>query len=120
MSLATQLRGLYIIGALAFLFRQPFSWLNFPAFVWWAALGWFSKFSHLDPKPGEEICRNIMKVDIFFILLRSAIYWIVPTSLLIGEYVTILLAGIFVTMSCEPKPPRPKHLTRLVSVTEGV
>lgn len=127
-SLSMQVRTLYVIGAFRILLDLPLSLWNLVGFVPWLANAVFCKLSFLDPKPGEEISRNVGKLIVPLILGRCWLYFMffmligvsLRTHLFYAATLWIILTCIIVTTSCDPKPPRPKRLRVLVHSTEGV
>lgn len=120
-SLAWQMKGIYIGGAFCFLFARPLSLFNFFPFIIWLTTGVFTRFSALELDPREELQRNAAKIIIWLVLIRWVIYWLAIFVIMASGYFRFLLVvAIIVTLSCDPKPPRPKRLKRLVHATEGI
>lgn len=126
-SLAMQVRILYVIGAFAVLLDPPLSLWNLIGFIPWLANGFFGRFSFLDPPPGEEGTRNIVKVLLPMILIRSSLYvtacFLILTIFLSHPFfpagIWLILTAIMVTTACDTKPPRPKRVKILIHATEG-
>lgn len=125
-NLRRQVQAIWILGAFYNLFNPPLSLRNLPGFVIWMANAFFMVPEYLAQEPTEDLCRNPNKVLIVFVFLRWAIYWIPVGGLLVIRYSVypcvfgVLMSAIVLTMSCDPKPPRPKRVKSLVLATEGV